>query len=407
MLLALFSLSLLEAWWDFSTISFEGPEGGVGVALFGYAVFFTPTVSEAFCFVYQRLRSRLYTSGNLKEALLLCWLIAPAISVLVFLAYFGGFFAMGLISLFLWRDWKEWGQTGEKSRQAEKCDTTLKPGAGGALEPNVQFCLLMAALALPFPGLWWLLEHGGFEFISLEIGGAILVLNLYFVPFIAQLIFAQYQRTCKELYRTKDLRNVLIRFGACAPLHALLAMVAYLGGLLAMGMVGWFLWRDRKECLRTGREPAGNILWEPNAKYGIGVPFKANHRILILVGIFLFPIPWVEAIGWRNDLEDGLFFALMTLPSFPVVGRLCWAAYLQLLGALKQGKLPQEILPLYLLYLIGIPVVLSVLFRLCLPNAGLSIGVGSFSVMLAIGYFLWQDEKELQKTKSEPLSTDG
>jgi len=402
LLFTVLALPLLEICWNYLQIVFEGPEGGAGFVPIALNAILLPFTAELCHWVYRRYRSVLYETGDLKEVLFLCWMVAPFISLFAFLAYFGGLFAMGLICFFLWKDWKEWGKTTENSRQAEK--------SAPALEPSVQLYFLMAVLVLPFPGLWWALEHGGFEFLSLNTGRSLLVLNLYLLPFIAKLFYSYYSGVRKELYRTKNRKNLLIRFGVFAPLRALFAFTAYLGGLLAMGLIGFFLWRDWKEFLHTGSQPAEDPEWAPAVNINLDEPLEVNSRFFILIGAFLFHMPWVIAYAmWMaNEFFIGvLSIILLPLFFFPPVGRLCWVAYLQLSERLQREKNFQDILSSYLAALLGFPVVISVTLYLCAAVAGLLVGVGSFFVMLAIGYFLWQDRKEIDAAKTESLNTEG
>jgi len=309
---------------------------------------------------------------------------------------------MGLVGFLLWGDWKAWRQRTNRG-SAAGCE----PIASKAFEENTQFYLILAVLALPFPGLWWGLEHWGIEFLSLNMGRFLLVLNLYLVPFIAQLFFSQYRRVRKKLYGSNRPKEVLMGHWVYAPFLALSAMAAYIGGLLAMGLIGVFLWRDWNDFEKTGREPAGRPQWTPSIRHQPEASIEPRAQLLILIGLPLFPAPCVGAYVLSHGVPDTFLIAWLSLPLFSLVGRLCWLAYLWLREMLQSSGDFRKMLPRYLLASAGIPFLFYSFFILCAPLVAFSIGVGSFSVMLAIGYFLWQDEKELQKAKSEPLSTDG
>jgi len=399
-LLLLAGLALPEILWVFwqTGTRDRNTELIIGFVLLSGVLF--PFIAELLHWVYRHFSEVLYRTGNLKKVLLSCWLIAPVVSVLALFAYVGGLFAMGLVGFFLWRDWKKWGQT----------PAGVRPNNPNSLDPNTQFYFLMAALVVPFPALWWLLEQGGFAPESLVTGRAILALNLYFVPFIAQLFFDQYRRVRSKLYRTNRAKEVLLAFGADAPSLAMSAMLAYIGGLLAMGLIGFFLWRDWKDLLCSGSAPPEEPDWAPFVGFNLAAPLKIKPRFFILIGAFLFPLPGAVTI-FMWDENDFFLFRLIILPValffFPPVGRLCWTAYLWISEPLQRGKQMQDMLPRYLTALLCLPLIISVPSYLFIPGVGLFIGVGSLSAMLAIGYFLWQDEKELLVNNGESLNTEG
>jgi len=277
-----------------------------------------------------------------------------------------------------------------------------------SIKGNLQYISLITLLAIPLLGLLFTLQEAGGLGVA-----TVLVLNILVLPIVTEVLIYLYRRLRNRLYKTGNLKEVWLYCALIAPFISLLSGVAYLGCLLAMGLIGLFLRWDWKVLPSNQEGICCGQASSMGAEQNKMSPVDPNPRLFVLIGVFLVPGPLLW-FSWKS-IEFLIPFEIstqfpnsgrldwITVPVVlshtmlsPLIGRCLWLLYLLLRRRLEsRGSLPEVLVVCFFT---------SVFFFLVFFLFFL-IGIGGALAILAIGFFLWQDGKEIQATLAEPLST--
>jgi len=263
-----------------------------------------------------------------------------------------------------------------------------------SIKSNVQYLLILAVLALPLPEVWWKILQKDFGFVEGLVGLILMVITICLLPLVAEIYCFVYRQLRRRLFKTGNLKGVLLYCGLIGPLISVVSLAAFVGGLYAMLLIGFFLWRDWRGVAVTVRSQTG-------------ATNKPGVKLFVVTGAYLIPILWVVTFAQGAYIQNGLEILLFNVAISPVVRRLGWLVYFGCyLRLLRQREL-LEVVPFFLFSYSVVSLFLFGFFIALYKPAALFAGVGSFFVMLAIGYFLWQDRKEIDAAKTESLNTEG